>query len=162
MTPHDEPTVRTIAAAHAPPPGGLLPALHAVQDALGHVPDDAVPLLADAFNLSRAEVHGVLTFYADFRRAPPGCHVLRVCRAEACQACGGETLAAQAEALLGCASGETRGDGAVTLQAVHCLGLCASAPAVQLDERLHARVTPQRLAQLLAPLLAPLTAGVPS
>ena len=83
-------TVREIADAHREVPGGLLPALHAVQEALGHVPDEAVPVLAKALNLSRAEVHGVVTYYHHFRRTPPGRHVVQVCRAEACQACGGE------------------------------------------------------------------------
>ncbi|MFT3957448.1 MAG: formate dehydrogenase subunit gamma [Piscinibacter sp.] len=129
-----------------------MPALHAVQDALGHVPDEAVPLLAETFNLSRAEVHGVLTYYHHFRREPAGRHVVQVCRAEACQACGGEELLAQAQRLLGCESHHTRADGAVTLEPVYCLGLCASSPAIQIDQRLHGRVTPQRLDSLLAPL----------
>lgn len=150
--PIDLDTVRALVAAHQDTPGGLLPALHAVQDALGHVPDAAVPLLAAGFNLSRAEVHGVLTYYHHFRRTPPGRHVVEVCRAEACQACGAEELLAQAEALLGCTNRETRPDGAVTLQPVYCLGLCASSPALRIDERLHARVTPQRLLALLAPI----------
>lgn len=150
--PIDLDTVRALVTAHQDTPGGLLPALHAVQDALGHVPDEAVPLLAAAFNLSRAEVHGVLTYYHHFRRTPPGRHVVEVCRAEACQACGADELLAQAESLLGCTNHETRADGAVTLQPVYCLGLCASSPALRIDERLHARVTPQRLQALLAPI----------
>lgn len=145
-------TVREIAARHQRTPGGLLPALHAVQDALGHLPDAAVPVLAEAFNLSRAEVHGVVTFYHHFQRQPAGRHVVQVCRAEACQACGADELLAQAEALLGCASHQTRADGAVTLLPVYCLGLCASSPALRVDDRLHARVTPQRLQALLAPI----------
>lgn len=144
--------VRAIAAEHRHLPGGLLPALHAVQDTLGHVPDEAVPVLAQSFNLSRAEVHGVITYYHHFRRQPPGRQVIEVCRAEACQACGADALLAQAESLLGCAAGETRADGAVTLQPVYCLGLCASSPALQIGDKLHARVTPERLGQLLADL----------
>lgn len=143
-------TVRGIAAAYRDVPGGLLPALHAVQGALGCVPDEAVPLLAQALNLSRAEVHGVVTYYHHFRRTPPGRHVVQVCRAEACQACGADELLAQAERVLGCAAHETRADGAVSLEPVYCLGLCASSPALQIDDRLHARVTPERLPQLLA------------
>lgn len=150
--PFDSAAVRAIAQAHRHTPGGLLPALHAVQDALGHVPDEAVPLLAQAFNRSRAEVHGVLTYYPHFRRTPAGRHVVEVCRAEACQACGAEALLAQAQALLGCAPQSTRADGAVTLQAVYCLGLCANAPALRVNERLHAAVGPEQLAALLAPL----------
>jgi formate dehydrogenase subunit gamma len=144
--------LRAIAAEHQGMPGGLLPALHAVQNTLGHVPDEAVPLLAEAFNLSRAEVHGVVTYYHHFRRTPPGRHVVEICRAEACQACGSGELLARAEALLGCASHETRADGAVSVQSVYCLGLCASSPALRIDDRLHARVTPDRLDALLAPL----------
>jgi formate dehydrogenase subunit gamma len=139
-------------AAHARRPGALLPVLHAVQDALGHIPASAVPVIAQALNLSRAEVHGVVRYYHHFRSAPPGRHVVQVCAAEACQACGAAALMAQAEQLLGCKAHETRADGAVTLQPVYCLGLCASSPAVQIDERLHGRVAPQRLARLVAEL----------
>lgn len=136
-------------------PGALLPALHAVQDALGHVPDAAVPVLAQALNLSRAEVHGVLTYYHFFRRTPPGRTVVQVCSAEACLACGAADLLTQAQAHLGCAPHATRADGAVTLEPVYCLGLCAASPAVQIDQTLHARVTPQRLAGLLADVEPP-------
>jgi formate dehydrogenase subunit gamma len=146
---HPPDLIRAIANEHKDVPGGLLPALHAVQDALGYVPDDAVPVLAQALNRSRAEVHGVLTFYRHFRRVPPGRRVVQVCCAEACQACGAEALLAQAEHLLACKSHDTRSDGEVTLEPVYCLGLCASAPAVQIDDRLHARMTPESLARLL-------------
>ena len=145
-------TVRQIAQAHRGLPGALLPALHAVQDALGYVPDEGVPLLAEALNLSRAEVHGVLTYYHHFRRQPAGRHVVQVCRAEACQSCGGEELLAHAGELLHCGPHQTRADGAVTLEPVYCLGLCASSPAVQIDNKLHARVTPARLQRLLGEL----------
>ena len=144
--------VRAIAAKHQATPGGLLPALHAVQDTLGHVPPAAVPVLAEVFNLSRAEVHGVVSYYHHFRSTPPGRHVVEICRAEACQACGADELLAQAETLLGCANHETRADGGVSVQPVYCLGLCASSPALRIDDRLHARVTPQRLQALLAPM----------
>lgn len=156
--------VHAIAASHHRTPGGLLPALHAVQDALGHVPDEAVRELALAFNLSRAEVHGVVTYYHYFRREPAGRHVVEICRAEACQSCGAEELLASAERLLGCANHHTRDDGAVTLQPVYCLGLCASSPAMRIDDRLHARVTMERLAGLLAPIAAShdAAAGQPS
>jgi formate dehydrogenase subunit gamma len=140
--------------AHAQHPGALLPVLHAVQAELGHVPADAVPAIAQGLNLSRAEVHGVVTYYHFFRSAPPGRHVVQVCRAEACQACGGEALLAHAERKLGCAPHTTRADGAVTLEPVYCLGLCASSPAIQIDDKLHARMTPQRLGSLLAALEA--------
>jgi formate dehydrogenase subunit gamma len=111
-----------------------------------------VPAIAEALNLSRAEVHGVITYYHFFRNEPPGRHVLQVCRAEACQSCGAEELLAHAERTLGCARHETRADGALTLEPVYCLGLCASSPAIQIDDRLHARVTPQRLDALVGAL----------
>ncbi|MDE2094113.1 MAG: formate dehydrogenase subunit gamma [Burkholderiales bacterium] len=137
---------------HLGQPGALLPLLHAVQDALGHVAPEVVPVIAEALNLSRAEVHGVVTYYHFFRSTPPGRHVIQVCRAEACQACGAEELLAHAERTLGCSRHETRADGAVTLEPVYCLGLCASSPAIQIDERVHARMTPERLDRLVADL----------
>ena len=152
-------TVLEIARRHRDVPGGLLPALHAVQDTLGHVPDEAVPVLAQALNRSRAEVHGVLTYYHHFRRRPPGRVVVEICRAEACQACGAESLLAEAERILGCTRHDTRSDGAVTLEAVYCLGLCASSPAVRVDAQLHARVTPETLERLLASSLDAAGAG---
>jgi formate dehydrogenase subunit gamma len=142
--------LQSLIEQHRHTPGALLPLLHALQDALGHVPPSAEPAIAAALNLSRAEVHGVVSYYHYFRSAPPGRHLVQVCRAEACQACGGEALLAQAEQLLGCRLHETRADGAVTLEPVYCLGLCASSPALQIGDRLHARVTPQRLQQLVA------------
>lgn len=141
-------------AEHASQPGALLPLLHAVQDLRGHIPTEAVQPIARALNLSRAEVHGVITYYHFFRSTPPGRHVVQVCRAESCQACGSEALLSLAEKTLGCASHSTREDGQVTLEPVYCLGLCASSPAIQIDERLHARVTPERLTQLLAKVAA--------
>ena len=138
---------------HAQRPGALLPVLHAIHDELGHIPADGVPLIAAALKLSRAEVHGVVSYYPHFRSEPPGRHNVQVCRAEACQACGAEALLAHAERVLGCARHHTRADGAVTLEPVYCLGLCASSPAMRIDERLHARLTPERLEQLLAAAL---------
>lgn len=143
-------TLAALLEAHRGRPGALLPLLHAVQDRFGHVPPQAVPEIAQTLNLSRAEVHGVISYYHHFRQAPPGRHVVQICRAEACQACGAEELLAHAERVLGCASGATRADGAVTLEPVYCLGLCASSPAVQVDDRLHARVTPAQLDALAA------------
>lgn len=136
-------------AAHQDRPGALLPILHAIQDALGWIPDESVPRIARALSLSRAEVHGVLTFYQDFRRSPPGRHVVQICRAEACQACGADALYAQAERLLACSGGQTRADGAVTLEAAYCLGLCAAAPSLRIDGRLHARSSPEHLRALV-------------
>ena len=156
MTPAIPPVVIAVVQRaldqHAQRPGALLPVLHAIQDDLGHIPDDGVPLIAAALNLSRAEVHGVVSYYPHFRSAPPGRHVVQVCRAEACQACGAEALLAHAERVLGCERHHTRADGAVTLEPVYCLGLCASSPAMRIDDRVHARLTPERLEQLLAAL----------
>jgi formate dehydrogenase subunit gamma len=134
-----------ILAAWRDRPGALLPVLHAVQDALGHVPPEAVPAIAAALNLSRAEIHGVISYYHHFRQEPPGRHVVRVCCAEACQAAGAEALAEHAQAR--CAGS------AVTVEPVYCLGLCACGPAVQIDEHaLHAAVTPAKFDALLARL----------
>jgi formate dehydrogenase subunit gamma len=126
---------REITAGLAALEGPLLPILHEVQHAFGHVPEAAVPVIADELNLTRAEVHGVVTFYPDFRRAVPGRHVIRLCRAEACQSMGGDALAARAEERLGVKLGHTRADGRVTLEPVYCLGLCATAPSAMLDDR---------------------------
>lgn len=138
---------------HSDTPGGLLPLLHDLQDRYGHVPASIVPVVARALNLSRAEVHGVLTYYHHFRSQPPGRHVLQVCRAESCKACGGDTLLELAERVLGCGVHETSPNAAVTLEPVFCLGLCASSPAIQFDGRLHARMNEEKLHQLLSPLL---------
>ena len=143
-------TISPLIERHRHQPGGLLPLLHAVQDALGHIPPDSVPAIAQALNLSRAEVHGVVTYYHFFRSTPPGRHVVQVCRAEACQSCGGEELLAHAEKSLGCERHATRADGAVTLEPVYCLGLCASSPAIQIDDRVHGRVTPASFDKLVA------------
>lgn len=130
-------------------PGALLPILHALTAAFGYVDEAAVPLIASALNLSRAEVHGIVSFYHDFRDVPPGAHVLRLCRAEACQAMGGEALAAAARERLRLDWGETSPDGRVTLEAVFCLGLCACAPAAMLDGKLEGRLNRARLETLL-------------
>lgn len=113
--------------------GPLLPILHAVVERFGHVDERAIPVIAEALNLSRAEVHGVVGFYHDFRRAPAGRHVVRQCRAEACQAMGGEALAASLERQFGISFGQTTADGRVTLEAVYCLGNCALSPAAMVD-----------------------------
>ncbi len=140
---------KEIIAAQADRPGATLPILHALQQAFGYIPDAAIALVADALNLSRAEVHGVASFYHDFRHAPPGRHVLKLCRAEACQAMGGDALAARAKARLGLDWGETSGDGAVTLDPVFCLGLCATAPSAMLDGKPVGRLSPTRLDRIL-------------
>jgi formate dehydrogenase subunit gamma len=130
--------------------GALLPILHALQDEFGYVDEAAEPLIAAALNRSRAEIHGVVTFYHDFRHAPAGRHVLKLCRAEACQAAGGDALCAQAEARLGIAMGTTAADGSVTLEPVYCLGLCATAPSAMIDGRLVGRLDRRRLDAVLA------------
>ncbi len=143
-------TVRRLVAARRHEPGALLPILHDVQDTLGCVPAHAVAEIAAGLNLSRAEVHGVLSYYHHFRTEPAGRHVLQVCRAESCRAMGSEALWAHACLRLGLADGGTTADGAVTLEPVYCLGLCASSPAVALDERVRARMSAPRLDALLA------------
>ena len=148
-------TVQALLASGGQQPGALLPILHDIQRALGYVPDAAVPLIAKALNLSRAEVHGVITFYHHFRRTPPGRTVVQVCCAEACQACGADDLRAQAEQLLDCKLHDTRADGAVTLLPVFCLGLCATAPAMQVNDRLHARANAETLRGVAAQLEVP-------
>lgn len=124
-------------------PGALLPILHALQDEFGYVPESAVPLIAGALNISQADVHGTISFYHDFRKSPPGRHVLKICRAEACQSMGCDRVIRRLEDSLGVQFGETTRDGAVTLEQVFCLGLCAMSPALLLDGKPYGRVTPQ-------------------
>jgi formate dehydrogenase subunit gamma len=120
--------------------GPLLPILHELQEEFGHVPPETLPVIAEALNLSRAEVHGVVSFYHDFRREPAGRHVLKLCRAEACQSMGADAIAALMQRALGIGFYETSADGAVTLEPVYCLGLCACAPAALLDGEPHGRL----------------------
>lgn len=145
----DTDLVLAIVARLRDQPGPLLPILHAVQEAIGHIPAHAVATIASELNLSRAEVHGVVTFYHDFHQHPVGRHVLKMCRAEACQSMGGEALVARAEERLGVSCGHTSLDGQVTLESVYCLGLCATAPAAMIDGRVVGRLSPQRLDDLL-------------
>lgn len=137
---------------HRDAPGGLLPLLHAIQGQLGYIPPASLPRIAEAMHCSRAELHGVISFYHDFRTAPGGRHRVQICRAEACQAMGGRTLEAHARGALGIDFGETTPDGAVSLEAVYCLGNCACSPSVRIDDAVYARVDTGRLDQLLAPL----------
>lgn len=141
---------RLLAESHADREGALLPILHDVQAAFGFVPKEAVPVIADVLNLSRADVHGVVTFYHDFRDHAPGRHVLKLCRAEACQAMGGEAVAKAVEDRLGIGFHQTSRDGAVTLEPVYCLGLCACAPAAMLDGEVIGRLTPDKIDALCA------------
>lgn len=135
---------------HKDTEGPLLPILHSMQEAFGYIPEPAEPMMAEALNISRAEVHGVVTFYHDFRAAPAGRHVLKVCRAEACQAAGGEALASRCEQRLGVAFGNTSADGRVTLEAVYCLGLCSVSPSAMLDGKIHARLDDKKVDALIA------------
>jgi formate dehydrogenase subunit gamma len=136
--------IAAIIATQQGRPGALLPILHDVQDALGYIPPGSVAQIASALNLSRAEVHGVITFYHHFRTTPPARHTIQICCAEACQSMGAERLVEHAEKKLA-----GRKPGEISLQPVYCLGLCASSPALMIDEELHARVTPERFDRLI-------------
>jgi formate dehydrogenase subunit gamma len=140
--------VQTVVASHQGQRGSLLPILHAIQAELGYVPEEAIPMLADELNLSRADVHGVVTFYHDFRREPAGHTTVRICRAEACQALGANSLVGRASET-GLSLGETTADGSLTVEQVFCLGNCALGPAVEVNGRLHGRVDPAQLGAIL-------------
>jgi formate dehydrogenase subunit gamma len=122
-------------------PGALLPVLHALQEEFGYIDAAAIPLIADTLNLSEADVHGVIGFYHDFRRKPPGRHVLQVCRAESCQAMGCDGLIRHIEERVRTKTGETAADRSITIEAVYCLGNCALSPALMLDGKLYGRVS---------------------
>ena len=149
VTAWDEFRAREIIAELRALPGASLPILHALQEAFGYIHDAAIPLMADALSLSRAEVLGIIEFYHDFRRTPGGRHTLRVCRAESCQSMGCEALVSHLEQRLGIPMGETTPDGTLTLKTVYCLGNCALSPAVLLDGDLFGRVSPQRADQIV-------------
>ena len=144
-----EERAQAIIEAQAGREGAMLPILHDLQAAFGCVPTEAVPLVAHALNVTRAEVHGVVTFYHDYRRRAPGRHILRLCRAEACQALGCETVADHVRERLNIGWHETTSDGAVTLEPVFCLGLCAIGPAALLDGEPLARLNPARIDAVL-------------
>ncbi|MGX2040799.1 formate dehydrogenase subunit gamma [Methylocaldum sp. MU1018] len=137
----DQERVRGIICDNKDKPGALLPILHAIQDALGYVPPDSVPLIAEELNLSRAEVHGVISFYHYFRDTPPGRRTIYLCRAESCQAMGSEALEAHAKQRFGIDYHETSADGAVSLEPVYCLGNCACSPSIMIDKDVYGRVT---------------------
>jgi formate dehydrogenase subunit gamma len=132
--------------------GAMLPVLHAIQDGLGFVPPAALPIIGKALNVSRAEVHGIVTFYPHFRSMPPGRHVIQICRAEACQSMGANDLIAHAQKTLHVDLHATTADGNVTLEPVYCLGNCACSPAIMVDDDLHGRVTPLRFDAIVASL----------
>ncbi len=148
----DQGSAKAIIAEKKSMDGALLPILHALQDRFGYVDDAAVPLLADELNLSRAEVHGVITFYHDFNRHPGGRHVVKVCRAEACQSVGSVALEAHAKKQLGVDYHGTTSDGSVQLEQVFCLGNCACGPSMMVDDKLYGRVTPQRFDSIVGKL----------
>lgn len=138
-----------IIAKYREQPGPLLPVLHAIQDELGYLPKEALPIVAEGLNLSRAEVHGVVTFYHYFRQAPPGKHVVQLCRAEACQAMQADQLATHAQRRLGVGFHQTTADGQFTLEPVYCLGNCACSPAMMVDGELYGRVSTARFDEVL-------------
>jgi formate dehydrogenase subunit gamma len=138
-----------IAARYYNKPDALLEILHDVQAELGHVPEKSLPAIANALNLSRAEVYGVATFYHDFHLKPTGKHVLKLCRAEACQSMGGRTLQTAVEKFLNIKVGETSVDGLIALEATYCLGLCASAPAMMVNDRPVARVDAKKAKSII-------------
>lgn len=130
--------------------GPLLPILHGIQEEFGHVPQDALPVIAEALNISKAEVHGVVTFYHDYRSHPAGRHVLKVCQAEACQSMGSDAVAAKLKQLLGIGFHETTLDGSVTLEPVYCLGLCACSPSAMLDGEVIGRLDDEKIEEIVA------------
>ena len=146
--------VRDIVATHRGQRGALLPILHAIQETLGYIPPEAIPVLADELNLSRADVHGVVSFYHDFRSAPAGRTTVRICRGEACQAFGAERLVSHLRDRCGMSLGETSTDGSLTLEQVFCLGNCALAPAAQVNGRLKGRMDEARLSSIVEEAVA--------
>jgi formate dehydrogenase subunit gamma len=150
LAPTERALVQRIVAEHKAVPGPLLQVLHAVQSALGFIPAAAVPVIAEELNLSRAEVHGVITFYHYFRRSRPGRHTVSLCQAESCQSMGSEALAGHARRRLGIDFHETTADGQFSLEPIYCLGNCACSPAAMIDGRLYGRVTPESFDALIA------------
>ncbi len=144
-----DPEISALIADYLHLEGPLLPILHAIQATFGHIPQTAVPLIAGALNVTNAEVHGVVSFYHDFREVPAGRHVVKICRAEACQAMGGTALADGALAKLGVAWHGTTPNGNVTIEPVYCLGLCACAPAAMIDGKVVGRLDAARMSKLL-------------
>ncbi len=141
-------------AAHKNVPGALLPLLHAIQDDIGYIPQDAYASIGKGLNLSVAEVHGVVTFYHHFRTAPAGRHILQICRAESCQSMGAEKLEAYIKAQLGIDYHQTTADGAVTLEPIYCLGNCACSPAVMIDDEVYGRVDEHKINKIIAEVRA--------
>ena len=151
-SPKEAMAARAIALRYGNKPDALIEILHDLQADLGFVPEAALPALAKALNLSRAEVHGVVTFYHDFHRAPTGRHVIKVCRAEACQSMGAYALAAMIQNSLNVTFGGTTADGAISVEAVYCLGNCALSPAIMVDDKLVGRVDEARFEKIVTEL----------
>ena len=149
LAPEQAQKIQQHIAQHKAMPGALLPLLHAIQDDIGYVPEDAYALISKALALSVAEVHGVVTFYHHFRTHPVGRHILQVCRAESCQAMGSEQLEALIKAKLGIDYHQTTEDGAITLKPIYCLGNCACSPAVMMDDEVYGRMDSQKVAELI-------------
>lgn len=162
LPPHQRAAVVESVQQHRSREGALLPILHAVQERLGWVPPAAVPLIAFELNLSRAEVHGVLTFYHYFRQRPPGAHTIYLCRAEACQALGAHALAAHAQRSLGAKFHELSPDGRFGLEPVYCLGNCAMGPSLLIDRQLHSRVSTERFDEIIGALSSDANAQPPT
>ncbi len=150
LSPNQSEAVLRIVGELKSRPGPLIEVLHAIQAELGYVPEEAVPLVARGLNLSRADVHGVVTFYHFFRRTPPGKHVVSLCRAEACQSMGADALAEHAKRRLGVDFHETTADGKFSLEPIYCLGNCACSPAAMVDGRLYGRLTAERFDAMIA------------
>ncbi len=148
----DQAVVDEIIAAHHDLPGALLPILHEVNRHFGYIPREAVALIAAGLNLSRAEVHGVVSFYHDFRTTPSGRHVIRICRAESCQAMGSAPLEDHIARTIGIRVGQTSANGEFTFQAVYCFGNCACSPALEIDGELQGRATPLKFDAAMARL----------
>lgn len=143
-------TVQTIADSLKDKPGALLPILHGIQDVLGYIPPDSVPVIAKVLNLSRAEVHGVISFYHYFRETPPGKHTIHLCRAESCQSMGSKKLEEHVKTKLGIDFHETTADGEFSLEPAYCLGNCACSPALQIGTDVYGRVSPELFDALIA------------
>jgi len=133
-------------------PGALLVILHRIQDAIGYLPEESIPLIASGMNLSRADVHGVVSFYHHFRTRPPGRHIVQICRAESCQAMGSRELESHARKTLGIEFGDTTRDGQITLEPVYCLGNCACSPSVRIGQHIYSHVDTARFDELLTEL----------
>ncbi|HVW57328.1 MAG TPA: formate dehydrogenase subunit gamma [Rhizobiaceae bacterium] len=134
--------------------GPLLPILHGVQEEFGYIPSEALPVIAGALNISRADVHGVVTFYHDFRERPAGRHVLKLCQAESCQSMGSDAVAEKVQKLLGIGFNETTQDGSVTLEPAYCLGLCACSPSAMLDGEVIGRLDDEKIGEIVAEVRA--------